>query len=282
MPVLTDENKQFFLDNGFLVIENFLDEVQTNRLQAEAARIIDRFDSSSHRSVFTTRDQTTDERFMRSASDVTCFFEDGVFDKDGNLTVDKALAVNKIGHALHEAPGPFKEFAENESVKGILRDLGYVSPIPVQSMYILKSAKVGGVVSKHQDASFLGTAPRDTVIGFWVALDDATLENGCLWAAPGSHLARKTYKRFVRGEGGGCALVGDEMPTSETSATPLEVRRGTLVLLDGQLIHWSNENRSGTSRHAFSMHVVEGGGDVTWRSSNWLQRTPALPFHPLY
>ena len=124
--------------------------------------------------------------------------------------------------------------------------------------------------------------PRDTVIGFWVALEDATLENGCLWAAPGSHLSGKVYKRFVRSnEGGGCELIGEELPSCE-NATPLEVKAGTLVLLDGRLIHWSEENRSGKSRHAFSLHIVEGGGNVTWRSSNWLQRPPDRKFRPLY
>ena len=89
----------------------------------------------------------------------------------------------------------------------------------------------------------------------------------------------KIYKRFVRKEGGGCELIGDEIPGCE-NATPLEVKAGTLVLLDGRLIHWSEENRSGKSRHAFSLHVVEG--NVTWRSSNWLQRPPDRPFRPLY
>ena len=81
-----------------------------------------------------------------------------MLDEAGDLKVDKAQAINKIGHALHEVPGSsFRDFAESDAVKGILRTLGYVSPIAVQSMYIMKGAKLGGVVSKHQDASFLGT-----------------------------------------------------------------------------------------------------------------------------
>ena len=121
------------------------------------------------------------------------------------------------------------------------------------------------------------------MIGFWIALEDATLENGCLWAAPGSHLNGKVYKRFMRSgkDGRGCQLIGEELPSCE-NATPLEVKAGTLVLLDGRLIHWSEENRSGKSRHAFSLHVVEGGNNVTWRKSNWLQRPSDRQFRPLY
>ena len=148
-------------ENGYAVIDGFLDETKLRQMRDEAADIVDRYEvSDSDASVFSTRRQerTTDDRFMRSAAGVECFFEEGTLDAQGRLTVDKALAVNKIGHALHEVPGSsFRDLAESDAVKGILRALGYVSPIAVQSMYIMKGAKLGGVVSKHQDASFLGT-----------------------------------------------------------------------------------------------------------------------------
>ncbi len=159
--MLSDEHVLRLRENGYAVIEGWLSDTKVRRLRAEAAEIVDGYQmSSDDSSVFSTRrqDQTTDDRFMRSASEVTCFLEEGSLDVDGRLTVDKALAVNKIGHALHEMPGSaFRELAESDAVKGILKGLGYQSPIPVQSMYIMKGARLGGVVSKHQDASFLGT-----------------------------------------------------------------------------------------------------------------------------
>lgn len=54
----------------------------------------------------------------------------------------------------------------------------------------------GDTVVAHQDSTFLYTEP-DTLVGFWIALDDATLENGCLWIVPGSHKTG-VYKRFIR------------------------------------------------------------------------------------
>ena len=47
-------------------------------------------------------------------------------------------------------------------------------------------------VSPHQDASFLYTEPLGRVLGVWIALEDATLENGCLWFIPGSHTGEAT------------------------------------------------------------------------------------------
>lgn len=42
-------------------------------------------------------------------------------------------------------------------------------------------------VTPHQDATFLYTEPLGQVMGVWIALEDATLNNGCLWFMPGSH-----------------------------------------------------------------------------------------------
>lgn len=45
---------------------------------------------------------------------------------------------------------------------------------------------IGGEVVPHQDNTFLYTDPP-TCTGMWLALEDATIKNGCLWAIPGSH-----------------------------------------------------------------------------------------------
>lgn len=45
----------------------------------------------------------------------------------------------------------------------------------------------GLLVTPHQDATFLYTEPLGSVMGVWIALEDATLDNGCLWFIPGSH-----------------------------------------------------------------------------------------------
>lgn len=57
-------------------------------------------------------------------------------------------------------------------------------PLHSQSMLIFKQPFVGGEVVPHQDSSFLATAPLSCV-GTWLALEDASRHNGCLWALPG-------------------------------------------------------------------------------------------------
>lgn len=49
------------------------------------------------------------------------------------------------------------------------------------------------LVTPHQDATFLYTEPLGQVMGVWIALEDATLDNGCLWFIPGSHRSQYTH-----------------------------------------------------------------------------------------
>jgi phytanoyl-CoA hydroxylase len=141
-------------------------------------------------------------------------------------------------------------------------------------MFIFKQPQIGGEVVCHQDATFLYTEPP-SVVGFWFALEDATRENGCLWAIPGGH-QRGLKSRFVRdGTGGTRFEVYDAAPWPPGELIPLEVPRGALVVLDGLLPHLSYANRSSRSRHAYALHVIEGG--CHYPADNWLQRGPQTP-----
>ncbi|HKP71501.1 MAG TPA: phytanoyl-CoA dioxygenase family protein, partial [Pyrinomonadaceae bacterium] len=165
-------------------------------------------------------------------------------------------------------------FSRTPELASLARDLGFSRPLLLQSMYIFKQPEIGGEVTCHQDATFLYTEPQG-VAGFWFALEDATVENGCLWAIPGGHrLGLK--KRFVRAPGGGTRFeVLDDGAWPLDELVPLEVRKGTLVVLDGLLPHLSKVNRSPRSRHAYSLHIIEGG--CRYPADNWLRRAPEMP-----
>ena len=141
-------------------------------------------------------------------------------------------------------------------------------------MYIFKQPKIGGEVVCHQDSTFLYTEPQ-SIAGLWLALEDATLENGCLWAIPGGHtLGLKS--RWVRNETGGMKFdVFDSSPWPEQRLVPLEVSKGSLIILNGLLPHKSFANRSSKSRHAYTLHVISA--DCHYPETNWLQRSSELP-----
>lgn len=275
-PNITSEHLFSYQRDGYLVVENFATREECEQLKQRAEELVAAFDPQGVISIFTTKDQTriSNEYFLESGDKIRFFFEEDAFAPDGSLRQSKERSINKIGHALHDLDPVFNRFSRKPELAAAAAVLGFKQPLLMQSMYIFKQPNIGGEVTCHQDATFLYTEPM-TVTGFWFALEDATLENGCLWAIPGGHkLGLK--KRFSRAEGGGTKMeVLDESPWPEDLLTPLEVKAGTLVVLHGLLPHMSYANRSPKSRHAYTLHIVDGGAE--YPATNWLQRSEEMP-----
>jgi len=265
-----------FHDDGFLVLEAAIPRAETEALRAAALDIVDAFDIDRHRTVFSTtdRDRGRDEYFFDSAENVHCFLEQDALGPAGKLLKPPRLAVNKIGHALHDLNPAFGAFCRQPLFGAVLREIGYRNPVLWQTMYIFKQPFIGGEVRWHQDASYLITEPA-TVTGIWVALEDAHRDNGCLWVQPGGHRSplRQIYQvDWEKRQGQLTDLDATPWP-SDAEAVALEVAAGSVVFFHDHLPHYSSQNRSQRSRHAFTLHVGEQG--AAWSENNWLQR-PAL------
>jgi phytanoyl-CoA hydroxylase len=282
---LTTEQIEQYDRDGFLVVEGFADGARCAELRARAVEIVEAWEPTDAHTVFTTDDQArqSNDEFLASASSIWCFLEEGALGADGELDRPKQLAINKIGHAQHDLDPVFERFTYTPELAAVARDIGLADPLALQSMYIFKQPGIGGEVGCHQDATFLYTDPI-TVTGFWFAIEDATLDNGCLWAAPGGHRTglRRQFHRNGPGDGDGTRFVEldpSPLPAAPSDLVPLEVPAGTLVVLHGLLPHWSDVNRSPVSRHAYSVHCVEAA--AAYPEWNWLQRRPELPLRPL-
>jgi phytanoyl-CoA hydroxylase len=262
--------------DGFLVLPDFVTGDACDALRARAEELVRDFDPAGLVSIFSTREQTrtSDDYFLESGDKIHFFFEENAFNPDGTLKQAKAQSINKIGHALHDLDPTFDKFSRTPELRQLVTDLGLVNPIILQSMYIFKQPRIGGEVTCHQDATFLYTEPL-RLVGLWFALEDATIENGCLWAIPGGHkLGLKS--RFLRAEGGGTRVeILDDEPWPDERVQPLEVKKGTLIVLHPLLPHLSRENRSPKSRHAYTLHVIDAA--VDYPSTNWLQRSAEMP-----
>ncbi|KAL0574705.1 hypothetical protein V5O48_007263 [Marasmius crinis-equi] len=275
---LTEAQIDQFNRNGYLLIPGFLDTQETDKLLARAKQLLDEFPVENHPLTrFTTGDDNHvgDDYFLSSGDKIRFFLEEDAIDKNGKLNRDKQRAVNKIGHGLHELDPLFRRVTlENERLKALVRDLRFhVDPVALQSMVITKQPEIGG-------------EDPPSALGFWIALERCTPENGALSFLPGSHLTAPITKRFVRLPTGGTGF--------ETLATPeLEAQYaaasegkyileacapGDLVLIHGSVLHKSEKNTSEKTRFAYTFHMIESPPRATYDAKNWLQPTPNMPF----
>lgn len=298
--------------DGYLVIPDALSKATVDSLLAETRSLLEGLDLSDHPLTrFSTggdsgSDHVGDAYFLGSGDKVRFFLEEDAFE-GGKLVRPKERAVNKIGHFLHELSEPFRRLlipSVNEagaSPAGIARSLGFADPRVLQSMVICKQPEIGGAVPPHQDSCFLFTDPPSAV-GFWYALEDATIENGCLSFLPGSHRHAPITRRLVRRragvpdeEAGGTEMVDNEGGAAfpkgkgfgeggagqdDGEYVPAEVKAGTLVLIHGNLLHKSEKNLSQKGRIIYTFHIIEAEGTV-YDERNWLQ-PPEGEFTKLY
>ena len=266
---LNKEMLNFWNNNGYLIIEDFKTNQECDELIQRSKELIEEQDFNNQQSVFDTVSQShnDDNYFLESGDKIRFFFEEKANIDEENVKTNKQYIVNKIGHALHDLDDKFVAFSKNEQLDQIARAVGFQDPLLLQSMYIFKQPKIGGEVVCHQDSTFLITEPESTV-GFWFALEDANKDNGCLQVASGGHKGplRKLFKRE-----------NNQMKMEELSNEPfpetdtfVEVKKGTLVLLHGRLPHYSCENKSPNSRHAYTIHAIDGKSKYLYY--NWLQR----------
>ena len=270
---MSKEMVNFWNENGYLVIEDFNSAEECDKIIERSTYLIDNNNLNNQNSIFDTINQShnDDRYFLDSGDKIRFFFEEKANLEKNNIDKNKHFIVNKIGHALHDLDYVFHKFSHKEELQDIALKIGFQKPKLLQSMYIFKQPKIGGEVVCHQDSTFLYTEPESTV-GFWFALEDANKSNGCLQVASGGHKGplRKIFKK-VDGKMIMLDINNEEFPETDTF---VEVKKGSLVLLHGRLPHYSCENTSPNSRHAYTIHVIDQNNKYPdW---NWLQR-PNLP-----
>ena len=166
--------------------------------------------------------------------------------------------------------------AHRAKVQAIARDARLVALVeqflgPGVSVYFsqvfFKPPEGGGPKPAHQDNFYFGPSDIEGIVTAWIALDDATLENGCLYFGDGTNLGPVYPHVAPAAEPFNLQLpkeILDRQPM-----TPAPVRKGGVSFHHGNTFHQSGPNRSTRWRRACALHYVRNGVEFA---------TPALPY----
>lgn len=136
----------------------------------------------------------------------------------------------------------------------------------MQSMLFVKPPGKPGQ-AWHQDEMYIPTRDR-SLCGAWIAMDDATIENGCLWVIPGSHrqgylFPNKPPADLEEYDGSNQCHGFDE-----SQAVPVEVKAGSVVFFNGYLLHKSLRNRAQIYRRALVNHYMNSWSLLPWGNTD--------------
>ncbi len=237
-PVITAEDVAFYHKNGYLVVENALSPAEVVELRQETTSIC-RGERGELRRGFThTADETDNE------------------------VIQKYLCV----HFPHKVSPVMYDYLAHPSIVDVLT--GVIGPNVkcMQSMLFIKAAGKPGQ-AWHQDEDFIPTRDR-SLAGAWMALDDATVENGCLWVIPGSHQHGVLWPQDQQqDERFDCTDESYGFPYSEADSIPVEVKAGAIVFFNGYLLHRSFENRAESGyRRVLVNHYMSAESLLPWQA----------------
>ncbi|WP_161597650.1 phytanoyl-CoA dioxygenase family protein [Fluviispira multicolorata] len=276
--MINQANLLLYKDQGYLLIPDFASSDECRALQGHAAALVAAFnpttDPRCQWNASLPVNHVSADYFLESLNKASIFFESSTITADGHMLCDKMKAVVKIGHALHDYDPIFKLFTHSLRMNQLVKALGYKKPLIAQSRYFFKLPGVKGAIHPHQDSTVVYTEPL-SCCAIWIALEDATVENGCMWIIPRSHhdgLLGRVLSDPAAVYGRRFLKLGNIPPWNDSLFVPLEVKAGTAVVMSGELIHQSKINKSNFSRQAYALHFIEGFSTHRYAKDNWLQR----------
>ncbi|MCW3843573.1 phytanoyl-CoA dioxygenase family protein [Micromonospora yasonensis] len=167
-------------------------------------------------------------------------------------------------HQPHKASAIFTAALAHPRLVAVLTKLIGPNVKSMQSMLFVKSAGKPGQ-AWHQDEFFIPTRDR-SLYAAWIALDAATVDNGCLWVLPESHRTGVLYPdRDHADPRFDCTVEAYNFPFSDGEAVPVEVPAGAAVFFHGYLLHRSLPNTADCGfRRAFVGHYMSAESLLPW------------------
>ena len=228
---LTAAQVDFFNENGYLSGIKMLEEWQVDELCKQLAEIADPNHPGHH-----------------------LFYE---FHTNESTDPDSVL-FHSLGH-WRITEGFHDLFWNPAFTRAASQLLGDVSVRLWHDQLFCKPAHHGGVVAWHQDYSYWTCTRPMQHLTCWVALDDATTENGCLNYIPGSHRWGLLDRPNLAGDMNGLMEFLNDEQKAAFKPIPIELKKGYATFHHPLLVHGSHENKSERSRRAFVLNAFADG-----------------------
>ena len=245
---LTETNIQFYNDYGYLIAPAMVSADEISSLKKETAAIF-KGQMGTVEGMIPVVPNETDEDILK-----------------------KYVAI----HFPHKLSSMLKDFLSQKAIVEVLK--GIVSPNVkcMQSMLFVKGPGKAGQ-AWHQDEYYIPTRDK-SLVGAWVAIDDATVENGCLWIIPASQKLGYIMPRTLNNSDEYADV--DTIDVSNYSAEniiPVEVKSGSVVFFNGYVLHSSKRNKTATNfRTALVNHYMSAESMLPWDQDGKLKSTEDL------
>jgi ectoine hydroxylase-related dioxygenase (phytanoyl-CoA dioxygenase family) len=238
--ILAEDRVRSFVENGFLVVPDLMTAEEIEELRRDAALVA--------RGGYPTPNieplpaEMSDDEVMRN---ILCI------------------------HQPHFISPVMQKYVRHAKICGILSQI-IAAHLPwwdgsvkcMQSMLFVKPPGFQGQ-AWHQDEIYIPTRDR-SLCGAWIAMDDATIENGCLWVIPGSHRTGYLFPQRSHDNPDEFDFAPESHGFDETEEVPVEVRTGALVFFNGYLLHRSRKNRGHSLRRVLVNHYCNAWSLLPW------------------
>lgn len=230
-----DKTGRQYREDGYLVIKNVVPDRKINELFDEARQVC-----------------------LGRRGDIA-----GLDALDGLEEVEALKNIIAI-HFPHKLSEPLERMLHEPVIVDALTRVIGPNVKCMQSMFFIKHAGRLGQ-AWHQDEAFIPTSDR-SLTGVWIALDRATIENGCLWVIPGSHKPGKAWPvREHHDPRFDPTPESHGYPWSDEDAIPVELEAGSVLLFNGYLLHRSLNNVCTEGyRRSYVSHYMSAESKLSW------------------
>jgi ectoine hydroxylase-related dioxygenase (phytanoyl-CoA dioxygenase family) len=238
---LSDEQVAFFVENGYLVLPDLISPEEITELKQDTIALArGRYECKGIKPM---PDEYSDQRVLEN---ILCI------------------------HQPHYVSPVMKKYVQHKKICGALSQITAAhlahwdgSVKCMQSMLFVKPPGFQGQ-AWHQDEIYIPTRDR-SLIGAWIAMDDATIENGCLWIIPRSHQSGYLYPQRPHGNEDEFDFAPESFGFEESEEIPVEVKSGAVVFFNGHLLHRSRKNRSDIYRRVLVNHYMNAWSRLPWQ-----------------